>query len=106
MQAADRVLVITENVPRLNPALAVPGAGGSGGGDGQRPDLSLQHVRVPQQYIESNYPLVRLPARWLGRAVGPAMSASCGRNCGVDCGSDGGVKGFDLQSKGDIISSK
>lgn len=58
LQAADRVLVITESQPSLNPALAAPTGAPGAAEPSQRPDLALQHVRVPQQYLESNYPLV------------------------------------------------
>ena len=68
-QAADRLLLISEARPAGSPALRVPpgAAGGAGGGQGEdadaaaaRPDLALQHVRLPQPYIEAAYPLVRV----------------------------------------------
>ncbi|GAB4817477.1 hypothetical protein N2152v2_004523 [Parachlorella kessleri] len=59
LQAADRLLLVTESTPLQNPSLAMPAAaGGAAAEASQRPDLILQHVRVPQQYIEPNYPVL------------------------------------------------
>ena len=62
-QAADRILLISETRQAVNPALRVPAATSSEQGEGEaaagaRPDLALQHVKLPQQYIEAAYPLV------------------------------------------------
>jgi len=63
-QAADRILLITEARQAANPALRLPPAApGSHQSEaeaaGARPDLVLQHVKLPQQYIDAAYPLVR-----------------------------------------------
>ncbi|PRW44970.1 RAB6A-GEF complex partner 1-like isoform A [Chlorella sorokiniana] len=68
LQAADRILLITEARQSANPALRVPASPRGGGGGGQsefdaaaaaaRPDLTLQHIKLPQQYLEAAYPLM------------------------------------------------
>ena len=63
LQAADRILLISETRQAVNPALRMPAATSSEQGEaeaaaGARPDLALQHVKLPQQYIEAAYPLV------------------------------------------------
>ncbi len=68
MQAADRVLLISEARQTVNPALPVPVLPSAEAeeeeGAGLRPDLSVQHVKLPQQYIEAAYPLVSCCSPW------------------------------------------
>lgn len=55
------MLLISEARQIVNPALRVPGGAAEaaeGEGVGVRPDLSVQHVKLPQQYIEAAYPVV------------------------------------------------
>ncbi|KAL4420208.1 hypothetical protein ABPG77_011424, partial [Micractinium sp. CCAP 211/92] len=65
LQAADRILLITEARQAPNPALRLPTAAAASGGEqsdaeaaGARPDLVLQHVKLPQHYIDAAYPLL------------------------------------------------
>ncbi|KAL4448516.1 hypothetical protein ABPG75_005735 [Micractinium tetrahymenae] len=65
LQAADRILLITEARQTANPALRLPAAAAAASREqseaeaaGARPDLVLQHVKLPQQYIDAAYPLL------------------------------------------------
>lgn len=60
------MLLVSEAPQAANPALRLPPAAGDGQqGDAEaaaaaaRPDLTLQHIKLPQQYIEAAYPAVR-----------------------------------------------
>lgn len=64
MQGEDRLLIITETQQAVNPALSARGAAGSDIPAG--PGLNLQHVTLPQQYIDAAYPLVRAGVGPLG----------------------------------------
>lgn len=65
-QAADRILLITEAQQAPNPSLRLPAAAAATASEqseaeaaGARPDLVLQHVKLPQHYVDAAYPLVR-----------------------------------------------
>ncbi|PSC67405.1 Quino amine beta chain-like RIC1-like guanyl-nucleotide exchange factor [Micractinium conductrix] len=62
LQAADRLLLVTEARQAVNPELRLPATPGSEASEaeaaGVRPDLVLQHVKLPQQYVDTAYPLL------------------------------------------------
>jgi hypothetical protein len=82
LQAADRILLICETRQAVNPALRMPAATSSEQGEaeaaaGARPDLALQHVKLPQQYIEAAYPLVRGAVLPVPRACTAVLLPGC-----------------------------
>ncbi len=54
MQGSDRLLLITQGSISATPVAAVSGPSR----EGLSPDLAVHHLRLPQQYISSSWPLV------------------------------------------------
>lgn len=76
LQAADRLLLVSETLPASVAAAAQAGLIGAGGVEGvnQQPDLVLQHVRLPQHYIDTAFPVLHVAPSPDGRDIAVAGS--------------------------------